>query len=240
MGTLPKRSILSVWFTRLPEEKAVVYDACATELESGFALLSVALNEGMRQQELGHLRSTREAAGLCRELAERHGRLLGSVLRVLDQESRHLAALPDALPIDGESYRTAAARSKCFWDGLLRRVLFSTRTRWLHKLNSLREILADISGTFVCTAEEISCGLSLTPLGEWAALEALHYDWNTCLQETVIHLKCLLDTAAPRELEGLRRELKALEKPVEQPALKHRAAAETESQDSYLQERPCI
>ena len=236
MGTLPKRSILSVWFARLPEEKAVVYDACATELESGFAQLSVALDEGMRQQELGHLRRTREAAVLCRELAERHGHLLRNVLRVLDQESRHLAALPDALPIDGASYRTAAARSKCFWDGLLRRVLFSARIRWLHKLNSLREILADTSRTFVRTAEEISCGLSLAPVGEWATLEALHDDWNTCLQETVIHLKCLLDRAAPRELEGLRRELKALEK----PALQHLAAAEIERQDSHLQGRPCI
>jgi hypothetical protein len=239
LGTLPKRSILSVWFTRLPEEKAAVYDACAAELESGFSLMSIALSDGLRFTELGHLRSARESAALCRELAERHARLLEKVLWVLDLESRHLATVPDALSFELDSFRTAAARSSCFWYGLFHRVLFSARTRWFHKLHSLQEILGDVSRAFVRTAEEISCGFSLAPLSEWEALEELHDDWNTCLRETVIVFKCLVDTATPRELEGLRRELEALRAAAPRQASERLAAEEIESQGFPSQGRSC-
>jgi len=239
LGTLPKRSILSAWFARLPEDKAAVYDVCVAELESGFSLLSVALNDGLRLTELGHLRGGREAAGLCRELAARHSGLLESVLRVLDRESRHLAALPDALSIDVESFRTPAARSTCFWDGLLHRVLFSARTRWFHKLHSLQEILGGISRSFLLSAEELASGSSLFPQGEWETLEELHDDWNTCLRETVILFKCLLDTTAPGELGGLRCELQALRATAARHTSEHLAAEEIVCRSSRTPGRPC-
>jgi hypothetical protein len=240
LGTLPKRSILSAWFARLPEEKAAVYDACAAELESGFSLLSIALDEGLRLRELGHLRGAREAAALCRELAERHARLLERVLRVLNQESRQLAVLPAALPIEVESFRTSAARSSCFWAGLFHRVLFSSRTRWFHKLHSLQEILGDISTAFLRTVEEISSGISVAPCARWERLEELHDDWNTCLRETVVLFKCLLDTAAPQELEGLRRELEALRKTVERESSERLAAQEVEGQSPRTPGHACF
>jgi hypothetical protein len=240
LGTLPKRSILSAWFGRLPEEKAAVYDACAVELESGFNLLSIALNEGLRLKELGHIRSARETAALCRELAQRHARLLESVLRVLDRESRHLALLPDALPFEVEAFRTPAARSSCFWNGLLHRVLFSFRTRWFHKLHSLQEIVGQVSQAFLQSAEELSSGFSLAPSVEWEALETLHDDWNTCLRETVVVLKCLLDSAASHELAGLRRELEALRSTAKRRASELLAEETIEGQGSHTQGRPCI
>ncbi len=240
MGALPKRSVLSAWFARLPEEKASVYDSCATELESGFNVLSIALDMALRLRERGRLREAREALALCRELAERHARVLDGVLRALDQESRHLAVLPEALEIEAEWFRTAGARSACFWGGLLRHVLFSARTRWFHMLHSLREIQGDVSEAFLSTAEEVSRGSSLAPAGEWENLEKLHDDWNTCLRETVISFKCLLDTASAGELEGLRRELEAARKSAQQQESNRPAAEETESQNSRTPERPCI
>jgi hypothetical protein len=240
LGALPKRSILSAWFARLPEEKASVFDACAAELQSGFNVLSIALDMALRMQEQGRLRAAREGLALCGELAERHARLLDNVLQVLEQESRHLAVLPEALEIEAEWFRTAGARSACFWAGLLRRVLFSARTRWLHMLSSLREIAGDISEAFLSSAEEVCGGSSLGPAEEWRKLEELHDDWNTCLQETVISFKCLLDTASAGELEGLRRELEAARKIAQQQDSKQPAAEETESESSRAPERPCI
>lgn len=240
MGTLPKRSILSAWFGRLPEEKAAVYNACAVELESGFNLLGITLNEGLRLKDLGYLRKAREMAALCQELAERHGRLLESVLRVVERESRHVVRLPDALPFEADSFRSPAARSSCFWNGLLHRVLFSSRTRWFHKLHSLQEILGEIAQTFRQTAEEVACGFSVTPLEGWETLETLHDDWNTCLRETVVLFKCLLDTAAPQELEGLRNELAGLRAAAERQATERPALGGVVSQGSRSQEHPCI
>ena len=239
MGTLPKRSILSAWFARLPEEKAAVYDSYAAELESGFSLLSITLDEGLHLKDLGHLRGAREAAGLCRELAQRHAELLGSVLLVMERESRHLSVLPDALPYEVESFRTASARSSCFWNGLLHRVLFSARTRWFHKLHSLLEILEQVSREFQQTAADLSCACSLSPHGEWESLEKLHDDWNTCLREAVVLFKCLVDTAAPNELEGLRRELEAMRAEAHRKGSERLAAEEIKSRSSRPQGSPC-
>jgi hypothetical protein len=207
LGTLRKQSALSAWLARLSAEKAAVYEPSMRELETGYDLLSIALDRGLRLRDSGDLWTAREAAGLCGELAERHAHLLRGALGTMERRSQYFAMLPEVHALDVETFRSQAARSSCFWNGLLHKVLFSSRQRWFHKLETLQRILDDLRGTFFQTTRELAEGSSLSPYADWETLERTHDDWNTCLQETTVLLKCLLTTLAPGELEELRREL---------------------------------
>ncbi len=207
MGKLRKRTILSVWLGHLSAEKAAVYEPSVRELETGYSLISFALDEGLRRSEAGELRVAREAASLCGALAQRHAAVLSGALRTMERRSRHFGTLPEVRPLDVETFRGEAARTASKWNALLHRVLFSARARWFHKLRTLEEILWFTQETFLETAGELADGVNLAPMKAWAQLEATHDDWNTCLQETTILLKCLLETLAPGEVEELRGEL---------------------------------
>jgi hypothetical protein len=207
LGMQQNRSALAAWLSRLSAEKAAVYEPSVRELDTGYDLLSVALNEGLQLREAGNLWGARASAGLCGELAERHANLLCRALGTMERRSRHFGMLPEVDALDADTFRTGGARSSCFWNGLLHRVLFSGRSRWFHKLETLQEILDDLRGTFCQTARELADGASLSPLADWETLERVHDDWNTCLRETTVLLKCLLTTLAPSEVEELRREL---------------------------------
>lgn len=216
MGKLRKRTILSVWLGRLSAEKAAVYEPSVKELETGYSLLSIALDDGLLRGEAGELRAARSAAALCGALAERHAALLCGALETMERRSRHLGTLPEVDPLDPETFRSEAARTASFWNALLHRVLFSARARWLHKLRTLEEILWGVRGTFLETAGELADGVSVAPMRDWATLEQAHDDWNTCLREAIILLKCLLTTLSPGEVEELRRELEEKRKRAEE------------------------
>ena len=207
MGKTRKRTILSIWLGRLPAEKAAVYEPSVRILEEGYGLLSLALNEGLVRSEAGEMRAAREAACLCGALAERHGAVLCCALSTLEAGSRHVAAVPEVEPLDAETFRGETGRTASKWNALLHRVVFSARHRWFHKVHTLEEILWHTRARFMSTAGELAEGISLAPKRDWARLEETHDDWNTCLQETIILLKCLLDTLAPGEVEKLRGEL---------------------------------
>ena len=240
MGTQRKRSILSAWVARLSAEKAAVYEPSVRELETGYDVLSIALDDGMQRQEAGDWRGARTLAGLCGELAERHAVLLCGALGTMEQRSRHFGRLPEVTPLDEETFRTDAARSSCFWNQLMHRVLFSARSRWFHKLHTLGEILEEVRGVFLYSAREIADGVSVSPRAEWERLERTHDDWNTCLRETVVLLKCLLITLAPAEVEELRRELEEQRRRVEQQPSGWLEAEEATEESSRHEGRPYV
>ena len=208
MGTQQRnRSALSAWLSRLSAEKAAVFEPSVRELEQSYDILSLTLNEGLCLREAGEFYNARGAAQLCAELAERHGAMLQGALATMERRSRHFGILPEVQPLDPENFRSEEVRSSCFWNGLLHHVLFSARQRWFHKLMTLQEILGDVQKSFLSAATEIAEGCSVSPMADWETLERAHDDWNTCLRETTVLLKCLLTTLAPAEVEELRREL---------------------------------
>lgn len=193
-----------------------MYEPSVRSLETGFSLLSVALHEALEHKDSGELRASREAAELCGELAERHAELLRAALRSMELRSQHFGTLPEVDPLNQDTFRSAEAQNASFWSALMHRALFSARSRWFHKLTTLQEILWKARDTFLETAGELADGVSVSPMKSWTTLEETHDDWNTCLKETTILLKCLLETLAPREVEQLRRELEEKRKRAEE------------------------
>jgi hypothetical protein len=75
---------------------------------------------------------------------------------------------------------------------LLSRVLLTQRSRFLHKLGTLGEMAGDIGKDFRLAVENLSSGASTDAEADWQAVDAAHYDINTCLREAIVLLKSFL------------------------------------------------
>src|SRR5256885_790369 len=71
-------------------------------------------------------------------------------------------------------------------------ILFSQRSQFLHKINTLQEMVDNLARDFQVAAEDLGCGVSGHPDTDWESVDCSHYDLNTCLRETIVLLKSFL------------------------------------------------
>jgi hypothetical protein len=189
---VPKRRVCADWRAPLPATHQELYEHTVTRFEAAYNMLSVALNQAFHLRARGSLVPAREGAAMAADLCDRLAAHLRAALLVLEQQGRHLGALPDVLPCDAGHFRGAHARRVADWSRLLDRVLFSARTRYFYKVSTLDDLLAGLAREFRAATEEIAEGATVHPERGWAALDALHFDLNTCLREMIVMLKSFL------------------------------------------------
>src|SRR5260370_28596093 len=73
--------------------------------------------------------------------------------------------------------------------GLLNRVLFTHRLQFLHKVNTLGEMVEDLGKDFRQAADELTAGISVDPKEMWNEMDTSHYDSKTCFRQSIILLK---------------------------------------------------
>lgn len=210
--TLPSRSgsVSEDWRAWLPEAHNELFRWTVGELDAGYTMLSVTLDEAIAVRREGDLRKARLEAGFCAELVERFSALLETALRALEEHARYYGTIPNAAPLDPGNFRSPRSQRIAWMHSLLCRVLFSARSQFLHKLHALRELVGELTPAFSETALELADGTSITPGELWEALDSLHYDLNTCLRETLVLMKSFVRVLPEEELETFR---KALETP---------------------------
>ena len=82
-------------------------------------------------------------------------------------------------------------------------------SRFFHKLRILSETIQQLEREFQDAAGDISAGLCVQPGDCWTTLDALHYDFSTCLRETEVLLKSFLKTMPLDQLPGISADLDA-------------------------------
>jgi hypothetical protein len=204
------RSVRDEWLARLPEEKEAFFRTSVARFDSCYQMLSVALDEALSLRERGELSRARAEADICSALYQDLAARLLEALGALETHTRNYGTQPAVAPLDPDYFRGGASQRASAWNTLLHRVLFSGRSRWFHKLQVLREILADLSGEFRTLAADLSQGTSINPAQGWDSLEALHDDLNTCLREAVVMLKCFLRAIPEEQVKPLRATLEPL------------------------------
>jgi len=176
----------------LPEEKALVFQEHEGELESLYNMFSVSLNEAIELKLAGFLTKALSAVGMSSELCARMSRPLAGTLRALEEHAKHYGTVPNAAPLDPDNYHGLKGQRSARMSGLLDRVLFSQRPQFLHKVNTLEEMVEDLDRDFRSVATELAGGLCPNPERGWHEVDAGHYDLNTCLRETIVLLKSFL------------------------------------------------
>lgn len=188
-------------------------------------MFSVALDEAISLRATGSLIRAREQTSMAADLLDRLAAGLCGALRALEEQGRHLGALPEVLPFDSANFRGTPAQDLAEWNLLLHRVLFGARSRFFHKISVLDELVTALALEFREIAEEIAEGTSVRPERRWASLDSLHYDLNTCLRETIVVLKSFLVFLPAEQVESFGRrlaqataaELRARPSPVRRP-----------------------
>jgi len=185
-------SVEQDWRTWLPEEQAGVFRKNVQKLESNYAMLSISLNEAIelrRERHLGKsLQAVQVSASLCPLLTD----LLGGLLHALYEHAKHYGTIPNAAPLNPANFQGQKSQKSARMNSLLNHVLLSHRLQFLHKLSTLGEMVEDLGKDYRVSATELSEGTSADPRRMWEAVDADHYDLNTCLREAIVLLKSFL------------------------------------------------
>jgi hypothetical protein len=187
--TVTGRSIYSDWIRDLPREKDDIFDSIVRHWECSFAMVSVALDDALAMRAGGELVCAQEQVAVSASLMARLSASLASFCEYLARRGRHLRHIPAVEPLNPEFFVGNRAQSAATWNGLVHCVVFNHRARFVQKLRILSSTIDDLNREFTNAASEIAQRMHPS---HWAALDAIHYDFNTCLRETEVILKCFV------------------------------------------------
>jgi hypothetical protein len=194
-------SVQRDWRAWLPAEKANAFFSFAKSLENSYTMLSVSLNEAIGLRDAGRTVMSLEALCIAPTLCHRFAHALEATLRALGEHAKHYGTMPNAAPLDPANFQGAKPQRTAKMNDLMSRVLLSQRSQFLYKISTLEEMVGDLDKEFRQTAEDLARGASSASMTMWHAVDAGHYDLNTCLRETVILLKSFL-MALPEDQLG--------------------------------------
>jgi hypothetical protein len=185
-------SVQQDWRAWLPEEKAVVFHNQESLLESLYNMFSVSLDEAIGLRHGGFRAKSLRALGMTSELCGLLTCPLAGMLRALREHAKHYGTIPNAAPLDPANYQRHKGQRSARMSGLLNRVLLSHRLQFLHKVNTLEEMVEDLGKDFRLAAGDLTDGFSAHPDQLWEEVDADHYDLNTCLREAIVLFKSFL------------------------------------------------
>jgi hypothetical protein len=195
-------SVKEDWRAWLPEAKDEVFRGYVRHLEISYNMLSVALDEALTLRQWGRLGKAGQAVGVTPDLCSRFAHPLVALLWSLSEHSKHHGTVPNAAPLDPANFQGTRGQRAARVSSLLCRILLSERSQFLYKLSTLGEMVEDLCQDFCSAAYEIAGGASIESDEEWQAVDAAHYDLNTCLREAVVLLKSFLMALPEDELEA--------------------------------------
>lgn len=201
------RTVREEWLAGLPEDKQRAFRGVVAQLESGYAMFSVAVNEAFSLRRSGSLVRAREQVGTAAGVMDRFIEQLDHLLDAIFQQARESRHYPRVSPLNPSFFRWPVVRRQASWEGALDLILATRSLRFHRKLRALTRSTAHLAGEFRHAAREISEGSSVHPESHWEALDSLHYDLNTCLRETIVVLKSFLLGLSPEQHEAFRRRL---------------------------------
>jgi hypothetical protein len=195
-------SVLQDWRAWLPEEKAVVFRKYEKHLESLYNMFSVALNEAIGIRQSGCLARSLVAVGMTARLCKFLTDPLAGMLRALHEHARHYGIVPNAAPLDAANYRGQRGQKSARMNGLLSRVLLSQRVQFLQKVSAIQEMVEDLERDFCSVAIDLADGVCIDPKHAWEKLDAVHFDLNTNLRETLVLFKSFLVVLPANQLSA--------------------------------------
>ncbi|MGC1483794.1 MAG: hypothetical protein WA789_08375 [Candidatus Acidiferrum sp.] len=185
----------------MPEAKDEVFRSHVRHLEISYNMLSVSLDEALSLRQGRRLDKASQAVCVAPDLCNRFAHPLEALLWSLGEHAKHHGTVPNAAPLDPANFQGARGQRAARVHSLLCRILLTERSQFLHKLSTLGEMVDDLSQDFCAAAAHIVGGLSIDSDAEWQAVDAAHYDLNTCLREAIVMLKSFLMALPDDQLE---------------------------------------
>jgi hypothetical protein len=180
------------WSAWLPAAKAETFDSCVRQLERCYGMFSVSLNEALELRRIGKSGHSCRAVFLIPSLCARLAFPLEGLLRTLGEHAKHFGVVPNTAPLDAANFRGYREQRTARMSDLLSRVLLTQRSQFLHKIDTLEDMVLGIRKNFHEVASDLGSGVSGEPSADWRAIDDAHFDLNTCLREAIVLLKSFL------------------------------------------------
>jgi hypothetical protein len=189
----PGVSVEIDWMGALPESHLTVFKMNCKELDSSFAMFAVSLNEAVTLYRDGSLALSFEQAALSSGLCLRLYGNLDNVLRSLSKHSYAHGTNPSVASLNPADYRSHHGSRAALASSLWSVAVFSQHKKFVNKAETLRAMVKHI-GNDVCTSADLlgSRGATIVQGPQWLTMTEGYWDLNTCLQETLVLLKCFL------------------------------------------------
>ena len=188
------------WRTALTRDKSQVYLGTVHRLETSYCMFSVNLDEALGMRREGRLGFAQQLLGLAPALCQNLAAPLLGLIRAMQVHSRHFGTTPSLAPLNPEHFQNSRNQRLARFNGLFARILLSSRSQFLYKLSALSEMIEEMSQNYDSAVQTLEAGLTARPDRCWDALDASHYDLNTCLRESVLILKCFLHALPDEQL----------------------------------------
>ena len=195
-------SVQDDWRAWLPEAKDEVFRSYVRLLEISYNMFSVSLDEALSLRQDGRFAKASQAVCVTPDLCSRFAHPLEALLWSLGEHAKHHGTVPNAAPLDPANFQGVRGQRAARMNNLLCRVLLSERSQFLHKVSTLTEMVEDLNHDFSAAAAEIADRAFGDSGAEWLAVDAAHYDLNTCLREAIVVLKSFLMALPDDQLES--------------------------------------
>jgi hypothetical protein len=131
------------------------------------------------------------------------------VLHTLGEHAKHFGTIPNTAPLEASNFRGYREQRAARMSDLLSHVLLTQRSQFLHKIDTLEEMVLTIRNHFCEVASDLGSGVSEAPSSDWRALDDAHFDLNTCLRETIVLLKSFIVVLPDDQVGGFQKSIDA-------------------------------
>jgi hypothetical protein len=195
-------SVSQDWRAPLRGDKSHVYLNSVQRLEIAYSMFSVNLDEAFGMRRHGRSSKACQLLSMAPDLCQRLVHPLRSLLRTMMEHVRHFGITPNIAPLNAENFQHTRSRRVALYNDLFSRVLLTRKSQFSYKISALAELVDELNSHFDATAEELSGGGSFSPDRKWELLDAVHYDLNTCLRETIVLYKSFLHALPDQQIPG--------------------------------------
>jgi len=200
--SLRNGSVSQDWRLPLFGAKSHLYIHNIQRLETAYSIFSVTLDEALGLRRYGHEEKAQQILAVAPALCQRLAHPLRSLLLVMLDYAKHFGVTPNLAPLNVQNFQHARSQRVAMFDDLLSRILLTRKSQFNHKLSALADLIDDLGSHFQSTVEGLASGHSDQIDNDWDLLDAVHYDLNTCLRETVVLLKSFLHALPEAQLSG--------------------------------------
>ena len=198
------------WRVPLPGAKSPAYLMCIRRLEIAYSMFSVTLDEAFGLRRGGHNSEAYQVLSLAPALSQRLAGPLHSLLHAMLEHAKHFGTTPNLAPLGAQNFQNPRSRRVALFNDLFSKILLTGKSQFLHKITALIDLVQELDSSFNSTVLELIRGESVRTDRDWELLDAVHYDLNTCLRESVVLLKSFLHALPDTQLAGFQASLEPL------------------------------
>jgi hypothetical protein len=185
-------SVSQDWRLPLKGDKSDAYLHSIHQLETAYAMFSVSLDEAFGMHRGGRNSRAYQLLSVAPALCQRLALPLHSLLHSMLEHAKHFGTTPNLAPLSAENFQNTRSQRVARFNDLFSQILLTRKSQFLHKISALADLVDELDGSFDSTVVGLADGQGVHPEREWETLDAVHYDLNTCLRETVVLFKSFL------------------------------------------------